>query len=416
MKNSLKKISFVLAAVTLMSASAATVSAGGIFKNEGGSISCPVVEEPVALIPVSPKKPVIVKTTTEYVPASDKADPYNPATIFVTKETQTEIKAPVFTSSCGLAGAKYYTRDDAKKALEEYFSANTCDIYMNVGQEKTFCDGAYFYSSDPDVVYYNYKTGTLVAENTGSAEVFVYTSGGVPIFKANVYVSRRLGATKVAPTLSITPDDWRPEIGDKIGFTVTASDGKTYDDIEIKITKGKDKATLTQVSHKLTAEKNGAVVVYAYSKSNPSICGEALVYIGPYEYSICDGYWNYGKDCINVTKWYDWCGDYYYYINGWIKSAEGIFIPVIKFSEAKVTDGEETKTSTVVTIGGASYADLIRAAYGDKCQLASVISEYNLYKYGIFKPVTTTVKYPTFCGTVDPRVFYMSQLFGYYAD
>ncbi|MGN1409219.1 MAG: hypothetical protein ACI4XJ_03490 [Eubacteriales bacterium] len=419
MKNNIKRISVLLAAVSVMSLTATSVSAGNIWKNEGCGAVIVSSEEKTVTPVCSSGKQIFVGTKTEYKPASGVADPKNPSTIFVSEETDkyVSVKAPaiktVYSGSCGLKGAKYYSSGDAKKALEEYFSENSCDIYMTEGQEKTFCENAYFYSTDPDVVYYDYYSDTLVAAKNGSADVYVYTTGGVPFFKLHVSVSKKWSNTKTNPTLNVVPDEWRLDVDETTGFTITASDGKTYDDIELTVVKGSSKVSLTQVSHKLTAEKNGAVVVRAHSKSNPKISGEALIYIGPYEYSVCDGYWSCGYngvyDCINVSKWYDcWRDDCYSYINGWIKSAEGIFIPVIKVSDAVVADNGERRDTTIVTIGGVSYADLIRQAYGDKDALCSIISKYNLCKYGIF----TDSDY-TFCGSVDPRLFYMSQIFKY---
>lgn len=425
MKNSIKKISALLAAVSVMSLTATSVSAGNIWKNGGSTpVKCPTCGSIIddcgeKTFPSysSSEKQIFVGTVTDYKPASTLADPKNPSTIFVSteKEKYVSVKSPtiktVYSGSCGLRGAKYYSSSDAKKALDEYFSANSYDLYMTEGQEKTFCENAYFYSTDPDVVYYDYYSGTLVAEKSGSADVYVYTTGGIPFFKLHISVSRKWSSSKTYPTLSVVPDEWRLDIDETTEFTITASDGKTYDDIELTVLKGADKVSLTQISHKLTAEKNGAVVLYAYSKANPKICGEALIYIGPYEYSVYDGYWSYGYtggyDCINVSKWYDcWSWDYYTCISGWIKSAEGIFIPVIKVSDAVVIDNGEKRDTTILTIGSVSYADLIRQAYGDREALLGIINKYNLYKYGIF----TGSDY-TFCGSVDPRLFYMSQLF-----
>ena len=329
--------------------------------------------------------------------------------IFVQKKEDNTSRYPfeiktTFGKPCGLYGAKYYSKADAKDALEKYFKENSYDLYMTEGQEKTFCNDAYFYSTDTDVVYYDYRSDTLVAEENGTADVYVYTSGGIPFFKLHVTVDRKTAGKKDYPTLDVVPDSWRLDIGETTKFTVTASDGKEYDDLEFSVKFGAKRVSLTQVSHKLTAEKNGAVVVYVYSKSHPEICGETLIYVGPYEYTIRDGYWSYDKDCICVKDWYrDWyCdGDFRSYITGWVRSAEGIFIPVIKFANAVVDDNGEKRETTIAKVGTMSYIDLIRGAYGDKALIASIIKKYNLEKYGFDDD------------DVWNRYYYMDQIFKY---
>lgn len=414
MKNTAKALSFILAAVTITSSAATMASAGNIWKNEDMLGNTPSVTE------VQKNKDnkcttnhVFVGTSTKVVKASDHED----STIY-TNKTTTETKGcfaakddfvikTTFRNPCGLYGAKYYSKADAKAYIEQYFNTNSYDVYMTEEQAKTFCKDAYYYSSDPDVVYYDYKTGTLVAGKSGTAEVYLYTKGGLPFFKLNVYVSRKFSNTKDNPTLNIVPDEWRLDIGDTTEFTVTASDGKTYDDIEFSVKLGANRVTLTQNTHKLTADKNGAVVVYAYSKSNPDICGETVLYVGQYEYAVQEGCWAYDKDCIKINDWYcGWsCDDYYSSITGWIKSVEGIFIPVIKLSDATVDRDGEKQDTVIARFDTIPYIDLIRQAYGDKDAISAIIKKYNLYKYGFYDTDGD------FCGKIDPRYFYMSQLF-----
>ncbi len=403
-------MAFVLTAVTLMSSAASFASAGNIFKN-GDSVknqsSAAISEEKEEN--TNESKHVFLGSTSGLKKASNVSG----ANIFVQKASDKDNDEYIcglkttFGKPCGLSGAKYYSKSDAKDALEKYFKENSYDLYMTEGQEKTFCEDAYFYSTDPEVVYYDYRSGTLVAGKRGSADVYVYTTGGVPFFKLNVNIDRKTAGKKDYPTLDVVPDTWRLDIGETTEFTVTASDGKEYDDIEFSIRFGAKRATMTQVSHKLTAEKNGAVVVYAYSKSHPEISGETIIYIGSYEYTVLDGYWSYGKNCINIKDWYcDWYCDYdfYSYITGWIKSAEGIFIPVVKLRDAVVDDDGEKRETTIATVGTMTYLDLIRDAYGDKDVFLSILKKYNLAKYGINY---TDGKF----SSIDPRYFYMAQIF-----
>lgn len=407
MKNTVKALSFILTAVTLMSSAATMASAGNIWKNEDMLGNAPSACTETVKKDTSSSKHHFLGSVTE-----TSAKKNNGSGLFVQKADDNKCNVfeekCIFNKPCGLYGAKYYTKADAQAAIEEYFKANTYDIYMTEGQSKTFCEDAYFYSDTPDVAYYDYRNGTIVAEGNGSAEVYVYTKGGVPFFKLNVYVSRKFSNTKENPTLTVTPDEWRLDVGEKTGFTVTSSDGKEYDDIVLSVKLGAKRVELTQVTNELTAKKNGAVVVYAYSKSNPDICGETILYIGQYEYMIREGCWNYDKDCIKVNDWYcGWSCDYDFYscVTGWIKSAEGIFIPVVKLKDAVVDDDGTLRDTTIATFGKVSYLDLLRDAYGDKELMASIIEKYNLYKYGFW------FEDGKLCGKIDPRYFYMSQLF-----
>lgn len=404
MKKTVKALSFILAAVTLMSSTATLASAGNIWKNEDSlKKESSAIEETVE--EKTTGNHVFLGSTSGLKTASSKSG----SNIFVQKKEDNTSKYPfeiktTFGKPCGLYGAKYYSKADAKDALEKYFKENSYDLYMTEGQEKTFCKDAYFYSTDTDVVYYDYRSDTLVAEENGTADVYVYTTGGIPFFKLHVTVDRKTAGKKDYPTLDVVPDSWRLDVGETTEFTVTASDGKEYDDLEFSVKFGAKRVSLTQVSHKLTAEKDGAVVVYVYSKSHPEICGETLIYVGPYEYTIRDGYWSYDKDCISVKDWYrDWyCdGDLRSYITGWVRSAEGIFIPVIKFTNAVVDDNGEKRETTIATVGTMSYIDLIRGAYGDKALIASIIKKYNLEKYGFDDD------------DVWNRYYYMDQIFKY---
>ncbi len=445
MKKGIKTLSLALAVVSLM---ASSVSAGGILKHQDIHNHHNNSSSRVTTTTTSGEKnksPIFTTGKNGLVPASKTASPNDPATILVDgcrKNPAKHYCNPVYPTCTAkkniycsdLWGAKYYSRSDAKKALEEYFAENTYDMYMDEGQEKTFCSNAYFYSSDPETVYYDKKAGTLVANQSGTAHIYVYTEGGVPFFKLNVYVARDFTHRETAATLNIVPDSWRLEVGDTTKFTITASDGKEYDDIVLEIAAGRDKAKLGQISGKLTAEENGAVVVHAYSQSHRSVTGDALIYIGPYTNAITDGGWSWssGKDCISVNSWCssaDWCGDYYSCLNGWIKSAEGILIPIIKVMDVTVNDHGDIYDTSAILTGSMSYIDLLRQAYGCKDDICDIINRYNLYKYGIVAGYPThdncNWKYNWGCGhgcnydwgyfsgdwNVDVRMFLLSQMY-----
>lgn len=408
MKKNIKKASLLLAALTLSSAFASTVSAGVFIERpDADEVKCPVCDTVIDLDACKKDTTTTTKPTTvgsfilnaafdtgvkkyknnkgNLVLNSVKGDPNDPGAIWVENESFQKVpvtkKYPCKQPGDSIViGGKYYTTANAKKELEKYFDENSYDMYFNAGDERTFCEGAYFYSTDTDVVYYDYKTGKLVANGVGSADVYVYTRGGVPFFRLDVSVGRK----STTPSLEVIPEKWHLDIGDTTTFKIVASDGKVYDDIQLSIWKGDDKATLGGQSGKLTAEKNGAVVIHASSKSNRDIYGDALVYIGDYTGAVTDGCWKKCDNGIRVDKWnYNVC-DFAGKINGWIKSADGIMIPVIKVEEATVVDKDGSeKESTVVTGGTVSVLDLLKDAYGDKDEVTEIIKKYNLLKYGI---------------------------------
>lgn len=411
MKNNLKRLSLLLAVLTVSSAFASTVSAAAVFKgsehkNTDKSAYSIVVDKSGSKV----KKTADEKATDIELNKSSSAGNLSgiiwsegDSTVYTqsnkskfvfsspskgnvsAKPSNTPIKT-VFYNSCNLNGGKYYSSEDAADLLEKYFDDNNYELYLYEGEEQIVCEGAYFYSTDTDVVYYDYRTNKLVANGHGSADVYVYTTGGIPFFRLDVSVYRDTPTVKPV-TLNIIPEDWNLSVDESTTFTVTASNGKVYDDIRFSIWHGDDNARINQTTGKLTAEANGAVVVHAYSKSNPNVNGDALIYIGNISGAVADGCWSKYDGGIHVDSWKDDICDYYYVnnkINGWIKSAEGILIPVIKFEEATVNKGGKEVETTILTGGKYSLADLIKEAYGDKDKIASLITKYNLAKYGIY--------------------------------
>lgn len=383
MKKGLKAISVLLAALTLSSTLAASASAAGIFigniSSSCKSDDCKDDDDTSNLyIPIgggTSSKKNVFKTVTVLEPASYKGDKNNPTTVYVGKEI--ELKYP-YVNKLGtgkLYGYKYYSKKDAKKCLEDYFSANTYTIQLNKGQVREFNSDLYYFSEDPDVAYFDYDNDAVVAVSRGSTYIYVYTKGGVPVYRLKINVVNSY--KNYDPVrLVLDAEDWNISVGEKMTISVTASDGKTYDDIRFKIMgDGYKKASLTQITGEFKAEKNGAVIVRAYRESDPNVYGDILVYIGSYTNAIIDGYYTTEKDCISVNKWFNgsFTSSDYYVVIGWVKNDDGTIIPIISNNPGKIVT---TKSGTV------SYIELLRNAYGDKRGICDILEKYNKIKYG----------------------------------
>ena len=388
MNKNVKRLSVFLAALMMSSAFAASASAIDTsfikVKNTGAAV---IDETPAAAAVVveTPANDTAVLKTSGWVKTDagileDTKSGYVFKAVndgYVVKAADVVKKTEKNANVLCVPGGKYYSKKDAEKELKKFYEEHTYDFYMYRGDERTFCEGAYYVSSDPDVVYYDYKTETLVAKGSGNAEVYVYTKGGVPFFCMKVNVINKPGSTY--STLGLIPDEWHLDgAGDTTGFTVVTDKDWDADDFGFKIAHGQDIASITK-SGKLKVTGKGPIVVRVYLKDNPNICGEALLYSGEYSTYFYDGYYKYDGKKYYTNHWghdYD-IGDLRgCYINGWIKSAEGIFIPVLKKSEATV----EGKDTTIVYYDNVSIAELIRDAYGDKEDLYNVITKYNLFK------------------------------------
>ena len=304
-----------------------------------------------------------------------------------------------------IVGGKYYSLSEAKEYLAEYFEDNTYEINMKEGETRTIQAGSYFFSSNPEVAYYDYKTGKIVANDSGAAEIYVCTNGGIPYFCLKVNVVKRFTTTaKQSVYLQVTAEDYQLSVGEKTTIKAAASNGKTYDDILFSVDFGEDRATVGAKSGSFLADANGPVVVRAYSKSNPNVKGEALLFIGNYKNYIYDGMWTLTENGICVNGWgsADVSVDYYSYIAGWVQSDEdGLLIPVVKKLDAISEDGEKT---TILTTDTVDYAELLKEAYGNKSDLISIIKKYNLYKNGISENKVTI-------GDIDFGKLYLGQIF-----
>ncbi len=293
---------------------------------------------------------------------------------------------------CVVTG-KYYSKADAEKELKAYFDAHTYELFLNEGDARLFCDGAYFVSTDENIVYYDYASDRLIANEHGNASVYVYTKGGVPFFRLDVKVVHQLGSGY--SVVDVVPEDWRLDgAGDTTTFTINSA---KYDADEFKfsIVHGNDIASITK-DGKLKVTGNGAIVVRASLKKNANVYGEALLYAGEYVSSFYDGYYTHTTVKPSKPNKYNFCDKYmtYYwghdydigdirdcYISGWIKSYDGILIPVLKKSEGTVVKADGTKyETTIVSSDKVTVADLLRDAYGDKEELYKIITKYNLFK------------------------------------
>lgn len=368
-------------------------------------------------ITIKPSRPSAIKPTyeyvTTYVPASEGGSIYVESDkklvvatkpVVTVKPSYTVVK-PGYSGINSIIGGKFFTNAEAKEYLAAYFEDNTYSITMKEGDSKTFKAGSYFISSDPEVAYYDYETNQIVAADSGSADLYVCTSGGVPYFCVHVnVVNRRTDSVKKTAYLQVEAEDWQLSVGETTTLTATASDGKTYNDIYYTIDFGSESATVGTKTGKFTADANGPVVVRAYSKSNPSLRGEALLFVGSYKNYVYDGYWTKTTDGIRVDYWGndDVVVDYYSYIAGWIQSGEnGLLIPVVKKIDAINQDGEKTEILTGTVL---DYTDLLKEAYGSKDDIATIIKKYNLYKNGISENKVTV-------NDIDYNKIFLGQIF-----
>ncbi len=388
MNKNAKRLSAFLAVLMMSSAFAASASAADTsfikVKNTGAAVidETPAAVEVAAAIPANDtaalKDTGWVKTGSGILAKTDDTVIGESAKEVFKKKSPGVIKVNKNEKPLYVNGGKYYSKKDAEKELKKFYEENTYDFYMYRGDKRTFCEGAYYVSSDPDVVYYDYRTETLVAKDHGKAEVYVYTQGGVPFFRMDVSVINKPGSTY--STLELIPDKWQLDgAGDTTGFTVVTDKDWDADDFHFTIAHGEEIASISKKTGKLDVTGSGPIVVRVYHKENPNICGEALLYSGKYVSSFYDGYYKYegGKYFTNY-----WGHDYDIgdirdcYVDGWIKSAEGILIPVLKKTEATI-DGKET---TVVSYEKVSLKELLRDAYGDKDSIYEIIKKYNFFK------------------------------------
>ena len=390
MNKNTKRLSAFLAVLMMTSAFAATASAAdtNFIKVKGDKTESVLTEETASAAGNILKTSGWVKTDAAIL-TDDSSYVTKAQDVVVKKAAAVQKSIYKNEKPYTINGGKYYTKQSAEKELQAYFNANSYDVVLYEGDERLYCDGAYFVSSDNKVVYYDYKTERLVANSSGTASVYVYTTGGVPFFRMDVQVVDL--PSKNPTVVDLVASDWHLEnVGETTTFTVKSS-VYSADKFNYSIAYGSDIATISK-DGKLTVKGSGPIVVRAWHKDYPQVYGETIVYAGKYVSSVYDGYYtcknnnyttNYGGYDINDIR--D-C-----YINGWIKSAEGIFVPVLKKSTGTIVREDGTKReSVIVSSANVSVADLIRDAFGDKKDLYTIIDKYNLFKGKDYKKTVVT--------------------------
>ena len=371
MKKSFKAAAALVLALMLGLAAAAPASAIALF----------VQQETVAIVPNSPKACENAPGAVVYteIPTINN-------TVVQLPDAKPGCNWNWSRPACGdiLTGGKYYSLDTGRTCVDSYLKANTCKVSMCPGDRRSFCSGAYYYSTDPEVCYFDYTSDCLVAAKNGCAQVFVYTNGGVPISCLDVDVQKK--DAKKCDTLILTPEIWNPCVGGSTGIGVKSCSGKVYDDVAFKIVSGCDHAQVAPKTGKLTLTGQGPVVVNAYCKSNPSVCGSTFVFCGNHTASVYDGCWSSCANGIRVSNWgydvYDMCGSYGSYVTGWI-GAEGCYIPVVRLYDAVDYKADGSKVPTKILTGGTiSCLDLLHSAYDDCDYTKSLLSLYNYNRYG----------------------------------
>ena len=408
MKKSVKNLSVLLALLMMSSAFAATASAADTTfiktKTEKTETVIDEAEDSKAEIGNILKTSGWVKTDAPIL--SDDSSYVTKAKNVVVKSSSAVTKKIYKNEKpVTIKGGKYYSKKDGEKELQKYFDSHTYDIVLYEDDERIFCEGAYFVSTDNKVVYYDYTTDRLVANDSGTASVYVYTSGGVPFFRLDVQVVNKPG--KNPTVVDLTADEWHLDgAGDTTTFTIKSTKYKA-EEFNFYIAHGSDIASITK-SGKLTVTGNGPIVVRARHKQFPDVYGETTLYAGEYVSAFNEGYYTYKDNCYSTHYWGNNIADFRdCTIKGWIKSAEGIFVPVLKKFEGTVVGADGTKkVTTILTSTNVTVADLIREAYGDKDDLYYIINKYNLFKGKDYTKVA--VDYDDF----DYIKFILSQMIG----
>jgi len=336
---------------------------------------------------VSSKENSVILNNIYRASASDMSQKYDQFAI-----PDSVYKNGVYTTSTlnysVILGGKYYYNADVE--IQEYFKLNTYTINMKVGEEKLLSPDAMFYTQDGSVVGIDTKTGSLIAKGVGSTYVYAYTQEGLPFLRIAVNVGN---VSSVTTKLDLCADKWHlTTLGASTGFTLKCP--KQYNDIVFDIVYGRNNASF--VNGCLVAKAYGPVVVRAYSRSNPLICGETIVYVGKYQAPVYDGYWYaHGNDIrVNECPFNIWNTNNSY-INGWIKTDEGILVPVVKIQNAEVIRNGETIATTIIAAGGSiTLEELLKERYCDN----DIIGISKFYYDGIYYPIIDDLEDDKNCG------------------
>jgi len=258
----------------------------------------------------------------------------------------------------------YYAYD--KVDINAFFNQNTMGMSLTLGEVQTFGTGFKMISSNSNVVrVYNDDRGQNVkAVGLGSADVYLYTGGGVPFMKISVTVVNPVyTAYDKDNYININPSSWRIEnAGSSVEVNVIATEKAANGGIKVEIVKGDGYLKDVDGKKLLFANSNGTIVLKASNVNNPNIKGYAIVYVGQYVDALYDGYWTSVNGNISCNYWnpYLWGCDGYK-INGWVLTSSGTYLPVISKVETTTTKPNGDKITTTTTV----YNDLYDLLYGD---------------------------------------------------
>ncbi len=278
--------------------------------------------------------------------------------------------------NCVTLPGTYYAYD--KVDINAFFTANSYNMYMSIGEYQTVDAGFKMVSSDSSVVriFVNSEGNQLMkAEKAGSAYVYLYTGGGVPFM--SIYVNVAAG-TQSAGFVDIQPGTWRldgPGSSTEIKLTADAA----HTDVVLSVDKGNGTIKTEGGKTILVANANGPIVLKACSKANYNVVGYAIIYVGKYVDAIYDGYWTTAGGNITCNYWNPYLWNYDgYKINGYVLTDTGAYVPVID----RVGTYYSKPTGTIVNVYNDLYDMLYDECYGDYNTF------YNLlwYRYNLNKP------------------------------
>ena len=272
-----------------------------------------------------------VVTPDDDVAIEDKDDDKKPETF--------EPYAPTTAPAKTMVGGKYIKLADAGAELENYFKSNTYNVKMFITESRIFAEDCYFYSGNSAVVSYNYRTGELVAKDRGTADVYVFTKGGVPLLRLTIEVVDHFSYDEedMADRLNVSAEAYNLPEWKYSSLSTTAVSGEVYEDIEYAPVFGENHIGVDGTKGGFLTYKEGVAIIRAYRDADPEVYGETIVYAGKYNSAVRAGRWYATKN--NVFYFKDWCYDVatpFTYLTGWIKTPGGMLIPVVTTGSSSV--------------------------------------------------------------------------------
>ncbi len=408
MKKTLRSLALLLVAVTLASSAVSAAAPSSIWKKATPSLICEeckckkcICEEEKSVLESAGKNQYVVTADgTVLKPASSENYPLEDGTVLV----ESGVKLPTLPSkpsvkpvkpSAGtiISGGKYYPFGDSKLELGKYFEQNTYTMSMFAGQTRALATDAYLYTSDESVAYYDYANDCIVAKRPGDVYLYAYTKGGVPFFRLELEIyPNYIPGLKKADQLKVVTKDNVSTItpGASLALSVVSLDGVKYTDMEYLVMNDNAEG-VTIKDGVFTAKNAGAFLVRAYSKSNTKVYGDILILVSTYHSSILENGWKPSMGGIVVDKWYGSIFENYqnWYVSGWIQSAEGIFIPVVKYEDITVVDDDGNKTTvTIAKEEVKSYLQLLKDVYGEELSMKEIFKYYAAIVNNPFKGMT----------------------------